>query len=398
MSNSTNNSGNPIDVQDQAESKASLKVPGKSVRMVLFLLLVVGLLAALGFWRLNAGRESTDDAQIEGNIVPVSARVGGTVKIVKVSDNQLVEPNAALVDLDPTDFQVAVRRAEAELQDAEANAQAQATNVPLTELTSSSQLAAAQAGVAAARKAAEAAAAREAEARAQHDRTAADLARFQKLVEKDEISRQQLDAAVAAEASSRAALDSAGAALAAARSQVTQAQAQERAAGAAPQQVGISRARASAAEALREKNQAALEQAKLNLGYTEVRAPAAGIVSKKAVQPGQVIGAGQPLLAIVPLDEIWVVANFKETQLKDMRPGQKVSIYVDAFRKTFTGRVDSIGGATAAKFSLLPPENATGNFVKVVQRVPVKIVFDPGQDPEHRLRPGLSVVPTVTAE
>jgi membrane fusion protein (multidrug efflux system) len=162
-----------------------------------------------------------------------------------------------------------------------------------------------------------------------------------------------------------------------------------------PSQVTATKARASAAEAKAQQMRAALAQAELNLQYATVKAPARGIVSKKGINPGQVVQAGQPLFAIVQVDDVWVTANFKETQLKDMRPGQRAEIDVDAYGRKYKGKVDSIAGATGARFSLLPPENATGNFVKVVQRVPVKIVLDPGQDPEHLLRPGMSVTPTV---
>jgi len=234
-----------------------------------------------------------------------------------------------------------------------------------------------------------------AEAEANERKAAADLERYRQLVQKDEVPRQTYDTAVATEASTRAMLDSAHAAVAVAQSKVLQAEAQVRSAGTAPQQVEVTRGRAGSATASVMKNTAAVEQARLDLEYTTVRAPVTGIVSKKSVQPGQVISPGQPLVALVPTQNMWVVANFKETQLKNMHPGQSVTIHLDAYGRDYNGHVDSFGGATAARFSLLPPENATGNYVKVVQRVPVKIVFEKDQDPEHRLRPGLSVTPTV---
>jgi membrane fusion protein (multidrug efflux system) len=312
-----------------------------------------------------------------------------------VDDNQQVQAGAVLVRIDPSDYEVAARRAEAELADARAGALAAKTAIPITETSTASQLAGARAAVAAAKQEADAAGARLTEAKANHVRAASDLARYRELVEKDEISRQQFDAAVAAETAARSSVEAAEAAVLSASSRVAQAEAQHRAAGTAAGQVEVSRARAAAAEAGAAKNQALLDQARLNLGYVEIRAPAAGIVSRKSVQPGQVIQGGQPLLALVPLERIWVVANYKESQLRRMRPGQPASVYVDAYARTYRGHVESIGGATAAKFSLLPPENATGNFVKVVQRVPVKIVLEKDQDPEHVLRPGMSVVPTV---
>jgi membrane fusion protein (multidrug efflux system) len=367
----------------------------KLARVVIPTGAIVVAIAGLVFWTHSRVRETTDDAQIEGNIVPISARVGGTVKDVLVDDNRPVEAGAVLVRIDAADYDVAARRAEAELADARAAAVASRTAVPITETNSASQLAGARAAVSAAKQDVDVARARLGEATANHERVAADLMRYRQLVEKDEVSRQQFDTAVAAETASRSSVKAAEAALAAAGSHVEQAEAQLRAAGTAPQQVEVARARADAAEATAGKSQATLDQARLNLGYVEVRAPVAGIVSRKSVQPGQVVQAGQPLFALVPLDRIWVVANYKEGQLRRMRPGQPATVYVDAYARTYRGHVESIGGATAAKFSLLPPENATGNFVKVVQRVPVKIVLEKDQDPEHLLRPGMSVVPTV---
>ena len=368
----------------------------RPVAKVLFGVIALVLFAAIFLvWRHYAAIESTDDAQIEGDIVPISARVGGTVKAVHVEDNQYVEAGTVLVEIDQSDYQVALKRAEAELSDASSNAQAARTMVPMTSTSTSSQLRAATAALASATKQVDAARARVREAVANHTKAAADLARFKQLVDKDEIPRQTYDTAVAAEAQAQAAVDTAQANVAAAESAVVQARAQMDAASTVPEQVSMTRAKAGSAEASVEKNQSGLEQAKLNLGYTIVRAPVSGIVSKKSVQPGQTIAPGQSLFAVVPVENLWVVANFKENQLKDMHPGQEVKIHVDAYGKDLTGKVDSFGGATAAKFSLLPPENATGNYVKVVQRVPVKIVFDKGQDSDHKLRPGMSVAPTV---
>src|SRR5438270_372298 len=358
---------------------------------VLLALIVGGLLVWLHYSRI----ESTDNAQIEGDIVPIAARVGGTVRSVNVQDNQYVKAGDILVEIDPIDYQVALRRAEAELADAGASAKAARSGVPITSTNTTSQLQSAQANLSSAERQVEVARARLREAEANHTKAAADLARFKQLVEKDEIPKQQYDSAVAAGAAARATVDSAQASVSSAESQVAQARAQVQSAGTGPQQVDVTRERAGAAEATIGKNQAALEQARLNLGYTVVRAPVSGIVSKKSVEPGQIVQPNQSLFAIAPVDNLWVVANYKENQLKKMRPGQPVEIHVDAYGQDFNGHVDSFGGATAAKFSLLPPENATGNYVKVVQRVPVKIVFEKDQDPEHKLRPGMSVVPTV---
>lgn len=366
--------------------------------------------AALLLGRHYAGRESTDDAQIDGHINPVSARIAGNVIRVNVDDNQYVEAGKVLVEIDPRDYQVAVERAKAELADAQATAEAARVGVPIAFVNTSSQVTTAQAGVesvrasvTAAEKQFEAAQAKVREAEAGNVKAQADLSRYQQLVAKDEISRQQYDQAVAAAAASSAMLDAARAAAVAAEQQVTEArgkvrqtQAELQSALTAPQQVSVTRSRAAAAQAAVEKFKAALEQAQLNLQYTTVRAPVSGIVGKKSVEVGQNVQAGQPLLAVVPKEDIWVTANFKETQLKNMRPGQPVVISVDAYGgRKYKGHVDSMAAATGASFSLLPPENATGNYVKVVQRVPVKIVFEKGQDPEHLLRPGMSVEPTV---
>ena len=238
--------------------------------------------------------------------------------------------------------------------------------------------------------------ARLAEADANYTKAAADLQRYSQLVEKNEVPRQQYDTAVATDKAARATLDAARAAVANAQSHVRQAEEQVRSAETGPQQVAVTRSRAGAAAAMVQRAQAAVEQARLNLEYTTIIAPVDGVISKKEnVQLGQITQPGQPLLAVVPLEDIWVTANFKETQLNNMRPGQHTAVYVDTYTREFDAHVDSIGAATGARFSLLPPENATGNYVKVVQRVPVKLVFEKGQDPEHLLRPGMSVVPTV---
>jgi membrane fusion protein, multidrug efflux system len=365
------------------------------MRWALLAAVVLVVVAALVAWRYYAVRESTDDAQIDGHITPVSARVSGTVLQVHFEDNAYVQAGTVLVQLDPKDYQVALARARAELADAEASARAAHTSVPVMSTSTASQLDTSHASLAAARKGADAARAHLAEAQANYTKVAADLKRFQELITKDEISQQQYDAAVAAEQAAKATVEAAQAQVAMAQSRVAEAEAAVRSAQTAPQQVAMTEARAGAASANVAKYQAAVEQAELNLQYCTVRAPVTGIVSKRSVEPGQVVQAGQPLFALVNLDDLWVTANFKENQLRNMRPGQAATVSVDAFGHTYRGHVDSIGGATGARFSLLPPENATGNYVKVVQRIPVKIVLDPGQDSEHRLRPGMSVVPTV---
>jgi membrane fusion protein (multidrug efflux system) len=364
----------------------------KWVLLMLALLLIAG---AIFVWHYYSVRESTDDAQIDGHIDPISARVSGTVLRVLHDENEVVQAGTLLVELDPKDYQVALEHARADLADAEANATAAQVGVPLTTTTSSSQLQAADAAVVAAEKEVESARSRVQEAQANYTKAAEDLKRFEQLVKKDEVSRQQYDAAVASATAAKATLDSANSMVANAESRAAQARAQAASAHTVPEQVKVTRAKATAATAQVQRARAAVAQAELNLQYTKIVAPVSGILSRRNVEPGQVVQAGQPLFSVVNLDDLWITANFKETQLKNMRPGQKVRISVDAYGKDYTGTVESISGATGARFSLLPPENATGNYVKVVQRVPVRIRFDKGQDPNHLLRPGLSVVPTV---
>jgi len=382
---------------------------------------VIGLVAWL--W-LTRGRETTDDAQVDAHVTQIAARVGGNVLKVHVEDNRPVEAGAVLVEIDPRDYQVAVDKARAALADAEAAALAAQTNVPITTQSAHSTLTTAQGSVSqsasaitAAQKQVEAAHARVASARAklrEQEATAAkaarDVERFRGLLAKDEISQQQFDTASASADSAKAAADSARAQVVEAEagvlvseSQLAQAQTGQRQAEAAlrsaqtaPEQVKQTSAKADAAAAQVKQAKANLDQAELNLQYATLKAPVSGIVSRRSVEVGQVVQAGQPLLAIIPLHDVWVTANFKETQLQDMQPGQRATVKVDAYGgKSFTGKVDSIAAATGARFSMLPPENATGNFVKVVQRVPVKIVLDAGQNADQQLRPGMSVVPTV---
>lgn len=366
-----------------------------AAKWVLLAVALVVIAGVIFVWHYYSVRESTDDAQIDGHLDPISARISGTVLRVLHDENEVVQAGTLLVELDPKDYEVALERARADLADAEANATAAQVGVPLTTTTSSSQLAAADAAVNAAEKEVDSAKSRVQEADANYTKAADDLKRFQQLVQKDEVSRQQYDSAVAAATAARATLDSAKSMVANAESRAAQARAQAASAHTVPEQVRVTKARATAAAAEVQRARAAVALAELNLQYTKILAPVSGILSKRNVEPGQVVQPGQPLFSIVNLDDIWVTANFKETQLKNMRVGQKVTIHVDAYGRDYSGTVESISGATGARFSLLPPENATGNYVKVVQRVPVRIRFDKGQDPNHVLRPGLSVVPTV---
>ncbi|HEY6271948.1 MAG TPA: HlyD family secretion protein [Terriglobales bacterium] len=388
--------------------KRRLSRRAKLIAGIVALVVVVG-----GFllYRYFTSYESTDDAQIDGYIYPVSPRVAGYVTRVTVDNNQYVEAGTVLAQLDTKDFEVAVANAKSTLANDQASAAAQKVTVPVTSVSTSSTLStsqadvlSAQAGLAAAQKQFDAAEAslRQAEA---NDLNAQDsVRRYGPLAQKDEIPQQQYTQAVLTQKATAAAVANARSTAAAAEQAVTQAksrvataEASVRSAETGPQQISAQKSRADAATAQAQAAAATLHQAQLNLEYTTVVAPVSGLVGQRSAQPGQNVSIGQQMMTIVPLDSqnIWVTANFKETQLKGMRPGQKVKISVDAYGHTYWGKVLSIAGATGSLFSLLPPENATGNYVKVVQRIPVKIVFDASQDTEHLLRLGMSVEPKV---
>ncbi len=379
------------------------------LRMFIIVGVVVLLVAGFFLWRYFNSYQSTDDAQVDGHLNPVSARVSGHVDKLLVEDNQYVQAGQSLAQIDPRDYQVLVARAKADYDNAVSAAQAAGVNVPITSTNTSSQLAAAdaevaaaQASLSAARQQYDAANAQLAQAEANNVRAQNDLARYKQLVSKQEISQQQYDQAYAAAQAGAAGADAARATAAAdqqqiraAQSRVVQAQANLRSAGSGPEQVKVMRSRAQSAEAQVEEKKAALDQAQLNLQYTTIVSPVNGVVTSRTVEAGQNVQPGQELMRIINLDDIWVTANFKETQLRDMRVNQLVTIHVDMTGKDYKGHLQSIAGASGAVTSLLPPENATGNFVKVVQRIPAKITFDKGETSEHVLRPGMSVVPKV---
>ncbi len=389
------------------------------------ILVLLAALAVGGSMYLSyaAERESTDDAQIDGHIYPVSAMIEGTVVDVLFDNNQFVQAGTVLGHIDPRFYQAALDKARGDLAEAEATQKEYRAGVPITSINTTTQLSGAQAGVTeqtariataqqqvyVANERLTTAQARAREAQANTAKANSDLTRMKPLVAKEEISRQQYDAVVAAAATATAAEDSANSQIKEAQQNVQVAQAQleqERAhmaevrarvdaARSGPEQVAAKQAQVQASGAQVQQKQAALAQAEIDLGYTTLRAPVSGLVSERSMEPGQTVARGQALMAIVPLEDVWVTANFKESQLKSMHPGQSVEIEVDAYGKKYKGHVDSIAAATGARFSLLPPENATGNYVKVVQRVPVKIFFEKDQDPNHLLRPGMSVTPTV---
>lgn len=392
-----------------AERKYSSTARGKRRRNLIILIAAVVVIAGgLLLWRYLSSYESTDDAQADVHIYPVSARISGYVIRVNVNDNQWVNQGDVLVEIDPTDYQVALLQAQANLANAEATARSLNITVPITSVNTVSQLQFTASGIEDARasvSAAEkqlAAAHQQVEAAQANDVKAQDdLRRYKLLVDKHEVSPQIYDQALASAKSSTANVAAAQASESAAQQFVQQAQSRLAQATAnhayaqtGPQQVSSTKARVQAAIADVQQKRALIQQSELNLKYTKVVAPVTGVVNKTVVV-GLNVEPGQQLLTVVPLDEIWVTANFKETQLKHMQAGQKADIHVDSSGRTLHGHVDSFAGATGPLFSLLPPENATGNYVKIVQRVPVKIVLEPGENRDRRLRPGMNVVPDV---
>jgi membrane fusion protein (multidrug efflux system) len=391
-------------------------------------LIVLAVVAAGGYfvWLEVQKTETTDDAEIDGNVIAVSSRVTGHVTDVLVEDQQFVNKGDVLVKLDPKDYEVEVARVKADMNDALATLQTSREDIPLTAATTGSNLNGAkstrqeaaaaitwaeqQQSVAQARLALAQANVKVAEANA--TKASQDVDRYKALVAKDEISKQLYDQAVAAAAAAQATVEAqkaavveaqhsitaAGVAVEQARAKLAHADADVENAMTGPQQVTITASRVPSAQAKVAQRRAELEQAELNVAYTTIVAPASGIIGKKNINVGQNVSAGQQMMAIVPLDNLWVTANFKETQLRRMKIGQAVKLSVDADGRDYKGKVERFAGASGARFSLLPPENATGNFVKVVQRIPVRIAIDPGQDADHVLRPGMSVVPSVRVE
>jgi membrane fusion protein (multidrug efflux system) len=376
-----------------------------AVVIAVLILLVVGFF----LYRYFTSYESTDDAQVDGHVNSVSARITGHVTKLNVLDNQYVTAGTVLVEIDPTDYQVAYDRAKADFEDAQAAASAAGVNVPVTSVNTTSQVSSteadvnsARAGIQVAKQQFEAAKAQLQEAEANNVKAQNDLVRYKQLVDKQEISQQQYDQAIASAKASAAAVEAARATADAAQQQVTQAegklvqaQASQSYAETAPRQMQIIRSRAAEALAAAQLKKADLDQAALNLQYTKIVAPVNGVVSDRTVEVGQNVAPGQELMKIINLDDVWITANFKETQLRRMQVGQRVTIEVDANGRSYEAKVDSVAGASGARFSLLPPENATGNYVKVVQRIPVKLVLDPGANNDHQLRPGMSVNPKV---
>ncbi len=366
--------------------------------------IVVLAIAGAFLWHYLSGFESTDDAQVDVHLYPVSARISGYIQKVNVDDNQWVDEGTTLVEIDPKDYEVALARAQAALDTSEAAAKSSNIDVPVSSVDTLSQLKFtssdiknAEAAIQAAEKQTAAAHARVLEAQAENVKAQDDVTRYHLLLTKEEVPKQIYDHAYAAAATDAAAVAAAEADEAAAQqavleahSRLTEAEAHYEDAQAGPQRVASTRAKALSAMADVQQKRAAVEQAQLNLGYAKIFAPVAGEVTKKVVV-GLNVDPGEQLLTVVPLDQVWITANFKETQLKHMRVGQKASVELDSNGRTYKGHVDSIAGGTGPIFSLLPPENATGNYVKIVQRVPVKIVLEPGENRDRQLRPGMNV-------
>ena len=422
VSTNGNHSGDaPVEVRP---ASAEVKVtPAKEDRPSLLkrilgrrrLVLVIGaiVLVVLGTaaWSYFASYETTDDAQVDGHLHPISARINGTIIRVNpdVENNHYVTAGTVLAEIDPADFEAERDRAQADYERLRASSVAALKDVTVISSGSNGRLDVAGAAVteaedslAAEKTSLQAAEARLAQAEANWQRAEADRQRYENLLAKREISQSEYDRLATEAATDREAAIAARADMATSQKRIAQAQsrlAQRKAdlsaASSAPQQIESSRAHAAAAVSDAGRARAQLTTAQLNLGYTQIIAPVSGIVGRKTVEAGQRVQPGQQLLTIIPLDDIWITANFKETQLRGMNPGQSVTIYADSTGRKYRGHIDALGGATGSKFSLLPAENATGNYVKVVQRVPVRIVLEAGENSDHRLRPGMSVEPKV---
>ena len=403
--------------QNSEQSKPEIheeqpELAGRSSRRRFLIIGVVAVLVvgALLFWWHSTYYEDTDDASVDGNLIQISSRIVGHVKAVDVDENQYVDAGTKLVDIDPADFETALNQAEANLEAAEANYEGASVNVPVIHTNTGTNLnnanidvTSASESVTEAENELKADQAKVVAAQANYKKAKLDVDRYTPLVEKDIISKQQFDAAVATADADKAAVDESQAdvvaaedAVRVAHDRVTEAKSSLDYAKTAPQQVAIQKAKADQAAGQVDQARAALAQAKLNLQYCTLSAPAAGIITTKSVQPGQNVAVGQALMTLVSLDDIWITANFKETQLRSMKVGQRVTIHVDAYDRDYDGKVTQVGGATGSMLSLFPPENATGNYVKVVQRIPVRIdLTNKQQNKDHLLRPGMSVEPKV---
>jgi membrane fusion protein (multidrug efflux system) len=404
---------NPTSVMD-ATDKSTEQMDLDRKRTLRFSIIGIAIAALLAtgilFYLHSRGYEETDDAQIDAHLAPIASRVDGSVRAVYVEDNTYVKAGQPLVDLDAADSQVALQRAQAKFDQAASQQQAQNPNVPVTLVNNATNVSTqafevenARAALASAEHDADNAAAMLHQSEANHARAQADYQRYKVLYDKREVSRADYDNYAAIAAAQTAAVEGYRAALASARKTIDQRKAQlaeqesklSQNQRNAPRLLAIQQSnnlsQAANAEALR----ADLAQAQLNLQYVHITAPVSGYTTQRSVEVGSRISAGQQLLMIAQTDDLWVTANFKETQLARMRVGQSVSIHVDALKRTFSGTVASMPTITGSRSSVLPPQNATGNYVKVVQRLPMRIRFNKGQQGLEQLRPGMSVEPTV---
>jgi membrane fusion protein (multidrug efflux system) len=371
---------------------------------------VVILVGALAFWLYSRTYESTDDAQVDGHLNGVTSRIDGVIKAVYVEENQAIQVGQLVAEMDSRDYEVALEQAQAQLLKAQANLRAENPNIPITQSssrtnisTSQSEVANAEAALAGAERDQAAALSRLQETEANNAKAQSDVGRYKSLVDKEEVSRSQYDQVIATAKALAAAVDSARSSAESAQKVVEQRRAQleqtrsrlEQANVDAPNQIAISRASQQSHQADVQAMKAEVDRAQLDLSYCKIISPVAGVVSKRTVDVGEHVSKGQRLVTVADLGDLWVTANFKESQLRKMRPQQSVRISVDAFGQDFDGYIEAMPGATGSITSLLPPENATGNYVKVVQRLPVRIRFKPGQPGLDRLRPGMSVVPKV---
>jgi membrane fusion protein (multidrug efflux system) len=417
----------PVTLEEPLPPEPPKGLKSPKVQRLLIVAAIVVVAVAVGLFLHYRNRESTDDAQVDGHITPIAAKISGRVAEVLVHDNEPVKAGQVLAKIDPRDYQAALDNAKAALALAQSEAQSANVDVPRTRENVASGTSSANAGLLGAEAALAQAQAAYAQAqnsdlafakanveksRANAQLAQADLERYRPLMDKGEISKQQFDAAKANADATASALKAeeekiqqaqsniqiAKAQLNAAQARVEQARAGVSSARADIQQVSMRSADAQGKLAKVDQARAMVDAAQLNLSYTEIVAPRDGVATHKQVEVGQIVQAGQGLLVVVPLQDVWVTANFKETQLKKMRAGQKAEVHVDTYGKTFSGHVDSIAGATGAVLSLLPPENATGNYVKVVQRIPVKIIVDPISSDKAILRPGMNVDVTVITE
>ncbi len=385
----------PDPERPQVEAKQRRRRPAR--RALIGAAVLLALAGATAWWVHAQGFEDTDDAQVNTDIVAVSSRVPGTVTAVHVVDNQVVKAGEVLVELDPTDLQVSVAQARAAVAQAEAQIASDEPGVSITEASNRAAVQQARDEVESARADVDAANRALDEAQANERLARSQLERARALLAGNSIAQADFDERVTAH-------DVAVATVAAAQKQLQARQArlqtalshQQEVVQNAPRQLVSRQALVEARRANLALAQARLHQAELDLGYARVTAPADGIIGRKSVNPGERIQVGQQLMALTATGHTWVTANFRETQVRRMRAGQPVQIHVDALGQDFTGKVESFPGATGSQYSLLPPENASGNYVKVVQRLPVRIRFDPGQPGLERLRPGMSVEPSVS--